>query len=453
MNPQNNFFQNILPFLLIANLVVAAFLIYKKNPEIMSPEPYYKILQKQGELSASLIFYEPLRQNIFNTGSQSEISSSTHRYSEMKPEQFTPVSINSRQFEWIISGQNIVVVEKNKLTITATDGTPIRGFSPPKSTEFSPGPPCLYGEVLYLTTLNGRIYAIDTQTGDLLWYYHSALRFLRSPIMNQDQLVVFFAEKENPTWRYQTINSRTGELIFHSENIEQPLVGNPITKNNTLYFASVGGRLKAVNLSNGKTNWVIDDSSNFIGQLTLTGERLYISDESGQLLSYSASDGQRTNEIMLQNVLVGPILHFEDSNLVIGTTSDHSIIGIDLKGDKALWRQPLNLQKEDLAHLKLVKLNTQSLNLLSFNSKARGWTVWGPCRTTNICIFDVKSGLLLLRLDLKGLPVGKFELLPNTGDAPARLLAPLLRGDRIQIVGFANPASAPPNTKPSTLTK
>lgn len=460
MNPQNNFFQKILPFLLIAVLIVVAFFIFKKNPEIMSPESYFKILQKKGELSATLIVYPQTQENIFSPKTLNEIGSSSHRYSEMKPEQFSEIPIKSYPFEWAIlrqsapAKQNIIVIEKNKLTVTTKEGALIRSFLLPSTTDFSPGPPCLYGDVLYLTTLNGRIYAVDTQTGQLIWYYQSTLQFSHSPMMSQDHLVLFFSEKDNPTWRYQILDGKTGQLIFRNENVEQPFVGHPLIKNKTLYFATRSGRLKSVQLDTGKTIWTADNSANFTGQLTMTNDRLFISDESGLLLGYETTEGQRINEIPLQGSLIHTTLRVEDSSLIVAGTSDNSIIGIDLKSGKAIWQHPLDLQKGRSAHLKLVKLNTQSLNQLSFNSKVRGWTAWAFCRTANICIFDVKSGLLLSRLDLKGTPVARFELLPaGTEDLPARLFVPLLREGRTLIAGFSSPTTALLNSKPSPLTK
>ncbi len=455
MNNQTSFFQNVLPFLLIALLIGVAVFVYKNNPEIMNPEPYYKALQKQGELAATVIVYPNTPDDLFTPTITPEKHSSSHRYIEMKAEDYTPIPVDAKNIDWRIYKDFIFVKEKSRFAVYNTDGALVWMFSTPSKAVLSPGAIHFLGDAVFLATLDGEMYAFDIRSGQIIWYFESDTSFVLSPLVSKDKLVLIAtgkkADKKGPTWRYQTLDAKTANPLFKSENFEQPLVGYPILNDDMMFFATRGGRLKAVQVSTAKTAWSADASSSFVGQPTLIGERIFAADESGLLMGFEASSGQRLHEILLSTPIETPLYPVEDSSIVVGWGADHSLMAVDLKANKSIWHKPLNMAPE-VPILKNVKLTGQSLNQLAFASKNRGWTTWTACNGTNLCEYDIRSGVMLARVDLKGKPIENFEMLPEKGEKPARLFVPVVRADKVSIVGFHTPPSSPPKP-PSNLTK
>lgn len=443
MNQQNSFLQNVLPVLLLAMLAGVAYFIYKNNPSIMIPEPFYKSLIKKGELASITInFTEPIQFSELKDPTDN-IKTLGHRWSELKTDTFQPPAIESKPLFWSLFNKQLLVAEKKRFQAFNLKGEMLWSFLPLPDTEFAPGQLAHLDQTVYLSTRDGHLYALEVSTGKLLWFYESASDFLYEPVLVDEKIVIISSTKNTPNWRYLVLNASTGELINEGENFSQELLQPPTVYRKSVLLNLKGGQFRVANIETGKLMWSTDASTNYVNQPYVANDRVFLFDESGLLSIYDFDSGQKISETLMTTPLVGSLGLIDDSPLIIGTSAENELIAIDLKAGSKSWGHSLNMGSLK-STVQYFKLSAQSQNQLSFASKVKGWAAWSPCNGTQYCIYDAKTGLLLYRIDIKGKAAGPFELVAADAESPAmRLFVPAQRGDKWLILGFSPPQTGP----------
>jgi len=163
---------------------------------------------------------------------------------------------------------------------------PVRGeiLSPPQSN----------GNVVVVQTNDGKLQGLDFATGELLWTYDSnipvlTVRGTSSPIMHNDRVYAGFANG-----RVLALNANTGAIVWEvrvaipqgRSEIERlvDVDGTMELAGNELYAASYQGNLVAIDVDTGTRMWQQKVSS-YSGVSQGFGN-VYVADEDGTLTAY-----------------------------------------------------------------------------------------------------------------------------------------------------------------------
>ncbi|MCB0350777.1 MAG: PQQ-like beta-propeller repeat protein [Bdellovibrionales bacterium] len=444
MNPQRSFIQTLIVPFVIGMWIFSLYLVYKKNPEIMLQETLHHVLSGTNKQTDIRAMGYSKSEDLFDNEKSKKPSTLSHKYIQTTDETFNNVDLKSSDLHWTTTKSFIIIKEKAKVTVTKLNGELLWTFSPPAELEFTPGRPAHLGSALFLTTKNGRIYSFDLNSGVLIWYIESTNKYFRSPLVHDEKLLLFIEEKINQKWALQILDAKTGENLNKHSQLELPLSGQPIAKDNHFYFATQNGLLRAITIEDGKSSWSTEASSSIRSGPSIINDRIYITNEDGLALGFDRKNGRKVNEVELGSSVQEPLKLVEGTNIVVTVDTNGYLIAADLKAAKRLWRYNLNTAGEQHP-FDLYRLSTKSLLLLSFNSEVRGWTAWTACNSTRLCIFDVKSGRMLYRINLKGEPLAQPEFV----GADENLIIPIKNEAGAQFVEFRVPETSPAAATPA----
>ena len=153
--------------------------------------------------------------------------------------------------------------------------------------------------MVYVATNDNKIYAFDTETGELQWLQSGILRNTAifgaaDPVIYKDTLIVSYSSGE-----IYALNKKTGEALW-SQNLNLSRATNsdfylndidatPTVKDDVVYAIGNGGVMMAVNVKNGNYLWKKELAG--IVDFWLAGDFLFVINNDNKLLAMSKKTG------------------------------------------------------------------------------------------------------------------------------------------------------------------
>ena len=195
------------------------------------------------------------------------------------------------------------------------------------------GQPASDGSVVYLTSMDHFLYALDAQSGDELWKLDLEATIVSSPVLDADGILyvgtldhTLFAvdtQSQREVWRMTT---------------QGWVWAAPLIVDGQLFIGDLDGIFYGVDAASGQEEWRVDTGGAITGTAALFNDSLYIGNESGRLFSISL-DG-RSWELALPEAYKGsyygsPVV--AGDLLLIGMTNNENIaIALD-SDDSVVW--------------------------------------------------------------------------------------------------------------------
>tara|TARA_R110002049_G_scaffold927_7_gene6784 strand:+ start:3174 stop:4382 length:1209 start_codon:yes stop_codon:yes gene_type:complete len=144
------------------------------------------------------------------------------------------------------------------------------------------------GDTLYTIAYQGKLVALDVQTGQEKWA--KTYSSFNSVAFGFGRLFVTTANGD-----VLAINPINGAELWKSDSFKFRRLSSPFVYNQTLVFSDLEGYLHFIDVSNGKyLARKHPDDSGVMGELNLIGEKLIVSTRSGDLVAYQMfSDTER----------------------------------------------------------------------------------------------------------------------------------------------------------------
>ena len=105
---------------------------------------------------------------------------------------------------------------------------------------------------LYVNNAKGTTFAIDAETGDLVWKRKVASLMASSPAIAGPRLIV-----SSHDGTVTGLNRANGKVLWRVGTAGR-VESSPVAVDNTAYFGSTDGRLFAVNVTSGAVRWAYD---------------------------------------------------------------------------------------------------------------------------------------------------------------------------------------------------
>jgi len=182
-------------------------------------------------------------------------------------------------------------------------------------------------DCIYLGSMDHKVYALEAQTGRLLWKTTDlGGAIVSTPVVSTDhklyvgtfanEMVALDAESGRELWRFATENWVWGSPVIHEDN---------------LYFGDLDGKFFAVNRSTGVSQWQIQPGSAIVGTPLVTAEGIFFTTEEGSLVSVNPEGTIRWNQPFEDNLHAGPVTA-GDSLLVTSSNPENLLIAVDSNG-------------------------------------------------------------------------------------------------------------------------
>ncbi len=428
MNAHLGFGQRlILPFL-VGVLFFTGFLVFRYNPELMGTESFYSVLSESSDdndIAVKTKLFDASMAGLSKSeaagSGEAAKKASTQKYGHdfVVDENFHKASLGDEKGDWQFSSDLVISHTSHSLKVFDLDGNLKWSFNAPATASapatFVKGAWPIYGHSLVVATEQGPLYAFDLTSGRLVWHTRTENKYFLAPIIAGENLLLFGELPGGQKWTLTPMSLKTLEAKEPIGPYELPLAGLPLRTEGELVFATQTGHLTAIDLETlaTKPKWTAVGSSGFRNSPTELNDRIYIGNEDGGVVVYDKRNGKKLSEIELGSILQVALKIKESAGMGASIDTTGNLVAFDSRSTKRLWKYSLGSSASTLP-VELIQLTNHSLHKLNFNSDLRGWAVWAPCQNTHICVFDLKKGGLLHRIDLKGTMATRFAF---SGDA------------------------------------
>lgn len=162
------------------------------------------------------------------------------------------------------------------------------------------GAPVSDGKAIYVASMDHYIYALDPQSGDLIWKTEDlGGQLVAQPALSDSGVLyigAFGSNSDSPerSSRFVAVDSSTGKILW-STPTRGWVWSTPLLHEDVLYFGDNEGFVYAVNAQTGEILWrqQPDTSANraIIGAPVILGDRLYFGSKAGLLHILNPADG------------------------------------------------------------------------------------------------------------------------------------------------------------------
>jgi outer membrane protein assembly factor BamB len=185
-------------------------------------------------------------------------------------------------------------------------------------------PALSFNNILYFGSIDSRIYAVDGNSGDILWTYKTGGNVSSSPALDYEG-ALYIGSSDHSIY---SINVTNGEKIWSYKTNGEVNSSPAIGPKGSVYIGSYDGHLYSINSKNGELNWkttlsgpvasspvVGDDGTVYVGsyaeetlilnritdisERTITGKIFAIHGESGKIIWEF-----KTNELVISSPLI-----------------------------------------------------------------------------------------------------------------------------------------------------
>ncbi|MFL5898498.1 MAG: PQQ-binding-like beta-propeller repeat protein [Solirubrobacterales bacterium] len=181
---------------------------------------------------------------------------------------------------------------------------PVKGIRPPfdklwRFTEkpLQEFPPIYVGGKLYFVNNNGFAYALDADTGKVLWERRIGRLNASSPAYYKHRLYIVNLEPGHIV----KLDAKTGRTIW-KRKLPGRAESSPVVIDRTVYFGCENGELFAVNTISGAVRWSTPLGGPIKAAPAYYGGRLYVGDYGGYMNAVDAKSGK----LVWQSGSLGP---------------------------------------------------------------------------------------------------------------------------------------------------
>jgi outer membrane protein assembly factor BamB len=157
-------------------------------------------------------------------------------------------------------------------------------------------PPVVAGGRLYISTFDGRFYALDAKTGRAIWRYGSGRCGWASPALAGDLVVETFIGHTCD----EPVPGRDGEVVAFDRatgrvrwrRLIGPTESSPLVVDGVVYVGDWSGRVSALSARTGATRWTYRAAGQIKSSAAYAGGRIYIGAYDGRVYCLDARNGR-----------------------------------------------------------------------------------------------------------------------------------------------------------------
>jgi len=134
----------------------------------------------------------------------------------------------------------------------------------------------IYGNLAYVGTYQGNMYALDKKTGGKIWEFNAKGPIMHSPAV--DNGVLFFGSIDGNLY---ALNALDGAEIWRFSSERGGFWNSPAVYNNVVYIGSRDSNFYAINANNGQEIWKYETDGPILNSpaIDTTKQRIYFASE------------------------------------------------------------------------------------------------------------------------------------------------------------------------------
>jgi outer membrane protein assembly factor BamB len=160
--------------------------------------------------------------------------------------------------------------------------------------------PAIFNNVVYFGSMDGKFYALNAKTGVKIWEYNVGSYILSSPVVYQG--MVFFTADNG---RLYALDANTGAFKWSYSTSGAHLYSSPAASSNTIYFGDWNGKVYALYANNGTLKWSYSTGGIIEGAPTIVNNIVYIGSQDGKMYALYANNGTLKWSYSTGNMIYG----------------------------------------------------------------------------------------------------------------------------------------------------
>lgn len=191
-------------------------------------------------------------------------------------------------------------------------------------------PPAVMDGLVVFGVNSGRVFALDSENGDIVWEDRVTGPIASAPSIVDDVAYVSAMDGALTAFRLDD-----GRRLWQFSTGESPVESSPLFHDGLIYFGAWNGTVYAVD-TEGELAWSHQMSDQVKGSAALAGERILIGDYSGRISALDATSGEELwNYTGGARFYGGPAV--SGNTAVIGDVGN-AVIAIDVRDGSEIWR-------------------------------------------------------------------------------------------------------------------
>ncbi len=189
--------------------------------------------------------------------------------------------------------------------------------------------PIISEEILYIGSLDHKMYALNKHTGEQLWSFETRGGIVNAGLILRD--VLYFGSLDSI---FYSLDKRTGVLQDTYEEATGWYWSDPIADENTIFTAVLGGRVHAIGYEDGNftSRWITDLEHKIVSQLSLVDRWIAVASEDGSIVMVRKDNGQSLRRCRLNSEVRAGVYHHD--GVLYVSSYDHAVRALRVLGHK-----------------------------------------------------------------------------------------------------------------------
>lgn len=250
------------------------------------------------------------------------------------------------------------------ITWNFTTGGPIKGS------------PAISGGVVYITSYDDYVYALDGVTGAKIWSYKTGGDIYTSPVVSDG--VLYVASQDQ---KFYALNASTGNQIWSRSFVNGYHTSSAAVANGVVYFGGGDGYIYALNAADGATIWSFRTNCNpfscpavvggvvYIGGMDANSGQMYALDAATGAKIWNYSTGTQNNMVYSSPAVVNGVVYFG--------SDDRQVYALNAATGQKIWSFPTGALTESSPAVVngVVYIGANNYNLYAIDA-ATGVKIW-----------------------------------------------------------------------------
>ncbi len=178
--------------------------------------------------------------------------------------------------------------------------------------------PVVKSSLIYFGARNGYIYAVNKNSGKVLWSKKLGTMIFKSKITVKSSRIYFGTIEGN----VYSVNAKTGNVIW-KKNLEGGIWGSVAVGNSYVYAGCEDGKVYALNRNSGLNVWAADLEARVIAPVVIANRRVVAVNYRGKAFGIKSNDGKilwskDLGVVKIKPAVSGPNVYMGVKNKVIG---------------------------------------------------------------------------------------------------------------------------------------
>ena len=199
-------------------------------------------------------------------------------------------------------------------------------------------PPQTVNGIVYATAQDGTLYALQATTGHLLWHFNGSTgKNLVGALLTEQGNAIYLSTSDGTM---NVLRVSDGKLLWQYKQ-SGTIWEAPVTSGNTVYLSSQSGIIDALQVDSGKLLWHYKSADTASAMASVDTQHVYVVSRDGALNVLNAADGSLAWQYKESSVAQGSPTVVNGT--VLMTFSNGLMDALRERDGKMLWQTPISM--------------------------------------------------------------------------------------------------------------